>query len=90
MNKNPRQGRSENHIQYEIKLKGHLEQHWSEWFDNLVIRYDENDNTTLTGPVTDQNALHGLLKKIRDLGLSLISVNEVEGNQEKEGNQNNT
>ncbi len=63
---------------YEIKLKGHLDEHWSEWFDNLAITYDEQDNTILAGPVADQSALHGLLKKAHDLGLSLILVTRVE------------
>ena len=63
---------------YQIKVKGHLDEHWSEWFDDLTVTYDEHDDTLLTGPVTDQSALHGLLKKVGDLGLRLISVNPVE------------
>ena len=63
---------------YQIKIKGHLDEHWSDWFDDLTVTYDEHDDTLLTGPVTDQAALHGLLKKVRDLGLRLISVNPVE------------
>lgn len=68
---------------YEIRLKGHLDEQWSEWFDDLTITYDEDDDTILCGPVIDQAALHGLLRKVRDLGLSLISVNQVESNQER-------
>ena len=63
---------------YEIVLKGHLDEHWSEWFDDLAISYDEQDNTLLAGPVADQSALYGLLKKAHDLGLSLLSVTQVE------------
>ncbi len=63
---------------YEIRLKGHLEARWVEWFDGLAITLEENGNTLLSGPVADQAALHGLLKKVRDLGLTLLSVNSVE------------
>ena len=63
---------------YEIRLKGHLEARWVKWFGGLAITLDENGNTLLSGPVEDQAALHGLLKKVRDLGMPLISVNPVE------------
>ena len=63
---------------YEIRLKGHLEARWVKWFDGLTITLDENGNTLLSGPVADQAALHGLLKKVRDLGLTLLSVSSVE------------
>ncbi|MCB2160660.1 hypothetical protein KQH40_01080 [bacterium] len=62
---------------YEICLEGHLEARWANWFDGLVITSDEKGNTLLSGPVADQAALHGLLKKIRDLGIPLISINPV-------------
>jgi hypothetical protein len=62
--------------QYEIRIRGHLDDRWSEWFEGLTITLEEND-TLLTGPVVDQAALHGLLKKVRDLGLLLVSVNRV-------------
>jgi hypothetical protein len=65
-------------VTYQIKVQGHLDQYWSEWFDGLTVTYDEEDDTLLTGQVADQAALHGLLKKVRDLGLALISVNPVE------------
>ena len=65
-------------ITYEIKVQGHLDKYWSEWFDGLTVTYDEHDDTILSGPVADQSALHGLLKKVRDLTLPLISVNPVE------------
>ena len=63
---------------YQIRLKGHLGSQWSDWFDGLTITLEENGDTLLTGPVVDQAALYGLLKKIRDLGLPLLSVNPVE------------
>jgi len=63
---------------YEIRLKGHLDDRWAEWFEGLTITLEEDGDTLLTGPVIDQAALHGLLKKVRDLGLPLLSVNTVE------------
>jgi hypothetical protein len=69
---------------YEIRLKGHLDARWVKWFDGLAITLDENGNTLLSGPVADQAALHGLLKKVRDLGLPLLSINFIEPNS-KEG-----
>ncbi len=66
---------------YEIRLKGHLDDRWAEWFDDLTITLEEDGNTLFTGPVIDQAALHGLLKKVRDLGMPLVSVNQVEFNE---------
>ena len=68
---------------YEIRVKGHLTGRWSPWFDGLTITLDENGDTRLTGPVVDQAALHGLLRKVRDCGLPLISVNLIEPSQAK-------
>jgi hypothetical protein len=65
------------HQCYEIRLKGHLDDQWSEWFEGLTITLEEDGDTLLIGPVVDQAALHGLLKKVRDLGMSLVSVNFV-------------
>jgi hypothetical protein len=62
------------HRIYQIRLEGHLGQQWTDWFDGMTITQEENDDTSLTSPVVDQAALHGLLKKMRDLGLPLISV----------------
>ena len=66
---------------YEIRLQGQLEARWQAWFDGLSISLDEHGNTLLSGPLADQAALHGLLKKVRDLGLPLLSVNQVQINQ---------
>lgn len=68
---------------YEIRLEGRLKERWAKWFDGLVITSDEKGNTLLSGPVADQAALHGLLKKIRDLGIPLISLNTIESDSEE-------
>jgi len=71
---------------YQIRIKGHLGSQWADWFEGMTIRLEENGDTLLTGPVIDQAALHGLLKKIRDLGLPLISVCPQERGQTGEVN----
>lgn len=63
---------------YEIRLKGHIDVRWQEWFENVTISLEDNGETVLTATVIDQAALHGLLRKVRDLGLPLISVNRIE------------
>jgi hypothetical protein len=63
---------------YEIRLKGHLDDSWSNWFEGLTITLEADGDTLLTGPVVDQAALHGVLKKVRDLGLPLLSVCPLE------------
>jgi hypothetical protein len=71
---------------YEIRLKGQLNARWADWFDGMTITLDNNGDTLLSGPVVDQAALHGLLKKVRDVGLTLLSVNSVkpEGTEDPE------
>jgi hypothetical protein len=59
---------------YEIKIKGYLDQQWSEWLGDLEFAHDDKGNTLLSGPIADQAALHGILAQIRDLGLPLISL----------------
>jgi len=63
---------------YEIRVQGVLDSRWSAWFDGLRVTSDEPGQTTIAGPVTDQAALHGLLTKIRDLGLPLLSVRHLD------------
>ena len=63
---------------YEIRIKGHIEESWSSWFQGLGVRYEEDGNTVLHGYIVDQAALHGVLMRIRDLGLPLVSVNPIE------------
>jgi hypothetical protein len=63
---------------YEIRLEGHLDDRWADRFEGQTITLEENGNTLLTGRVVDQAALHGLLKRIRDLGMILVSVGPVE------------
>ncbi len=67
---------------YQIRIKGHLGQQWTDWFDGQTITLIENGDTLLAGPVVDQAALHGLLKKVRDLGMPLLSVNRVVPDQQ--------
>ena len=59
---------------YQIRVKGHLGQQWADWFEGVTISPEDNGETLLTGPVVDQAALHGLLKKVRDVGMPLLSV----------------
>ena len=66
---------------YQIRIKGHLGPQWSDWFGGLTITLEESGDTLLTGPVVDQAALYGLLRKVRDLSLPLISVKRVEPGQ---------
>jgi len=69
------------HPCYEIRLKGHLDDRWADWFEGLNITLEDNGDTLVTGQVVDQAALHGLLKKVRDLGMPLVSVSPVEPGQ---------
>jgi hypothetical protein len=67
---------------YQIRIKGQLDSQWTDWFEGLIITWEEDGDTLLTGPVVDQAALHGLLKKVRDLGIPLVSISPVEPGQE--------
>ena len=66
---------------YQITVKGHLDNRWADWFEGLTITLEDNGETLLTGPVVDQAALHGLLRKVRDLGMPLISVTRARPSQ---------
>ena len=67
---------------YQIRIKGHLGREWTDWFEGLTITLEDNGDTLLTGPVVDQAALHGLLRKVRDLGMPLVSVIDVQFNED--------
>jgi hypothetical protein len=69
---------------YQIRISGHLGPQWADWFDGMTITLEDNGDTLLTGIVVDQAALYGILKKVRDLGIGLLSVNRVESGQSKE------
>jgi hypothetical protein len=62
---------------YQIRIKGHLGRQWSDWFGGLNVTLEDSGDTILTGPMVDQSALHGLLKKVRDLGMPLLSVKQI-------------
>jgi hypothetical protein len=62
---------------YRIRLTGHLGREWTDWFEGLAITLEDNGDTLLTGPIVDQAALHGLLKKVRDLGMPLVSIKRI-------------
>ncbi len=66
---------------YQIRVRGHLGPRWADWFAGLTVTPEDNGDTLLTGPVVDQAALHGLLRRVRDLGLTLLSVVRLEPGQ---------
>jgi len=68
---------------YEIRLTGRLDAHWAAWFDGLTVSHESDGTTVLVGPIADQAALHGVLQRVRDLGLPLVSVTCVDANQTK-------
>jgi len=76
------------HINYEIKIKGRLDERWSEWFEGLAFTNESDGTTTLSGPLPDQTALHSILLKIRDMNLTLVSVTQSESNPEEEARAN--
>jgi hypothetical protein len=82
---NPRKDSDEPRV-YQIRIKGHLGLQWKDWFEGLTITLEDRGDTLLTGPVVDQAALYGLLKKVRDLGLPLLSVNRVEPDKTEPSN----
>jgi hypothetical protein len=73
MNRQPRAPAS-----YELRIEGHLDEHWSIWFDGMAVIREDDATTTLRGLVTDQAALHGLFAKVRDIGATLISVEVID------------
>ena len=66
---------------YEIRLTGHLDAHWADWFDGLAVSRETDGTTVISGRIADQAALHGVIQRVRDLGLPLVSVMRVEGTQ---------
>ena len=78
----PHQTDSNDPVIYEIKVEGQLGAQWTDWFGGLTITLHDNGDTLISGPVIDQAALYGLLKKVRDLGMRLISVNRVQTGQD--------
>lgn len=66
---------------YEIRLRGHLDAHWTAWFDGLTVTHANDGTTVVSGQVADQAALHGLLQRVRDLGLPLLSVVRLDGDR---------
>ena len=74
-------GRYDRPGRYEIRLKGHLDTRWAAWFDGLSLTHESDGTTTIRGPIIDQAALHGVLQKLRDLGLPLVSVTHVDPDQ---------
>jgi hypothetical protein len=71
-------GDRQNPGRYEIRVKGHLDNRWVAWFDGLTLTHEGDGTTLIHGPVADQAALHGLLQKVRDVGLPLVSVTQIE------------
>jgi hypothetical protein len=71
-------GQHQSPRRYEIRVRGHLESRWAAWFDGMTLTHDSDGTTTISGPVVDQAALHGLLRTLRDTGLPLVSLSPVE------------
>jgi hypothetical protein len=75
-------------VVYQIRIKGHLGVEWADWFGGLTITLDDDGDTLLTGPLIDQAELHGLLRKVRDLGMTLVSVNQVQSPETRHNRSN--
>src|SRR5258708_26771642 len=75
---------------YQIRIKGHLGREWTDWFEGLTLTLEDNGETLLTGPVVDQAALHGVLRKVRDLGMPLLSVFRVTPGEAEASDVNET
>ena len=73
---------------YQIRIRGHLDSQWAEWFEGLTITLRDDGDTLLTGPIADQAALHGTLKKVRDLGIALVSVNRIRTCEDRQHEEN--
>ena len=73
---------------YQVRVEGHLDAQWTDWFGGMTLALEENGQTLLTGPVTDQAALYGLLKKVRDLGMPLVSVNRADTDRGTDRDEN--
>ena len=71
-------GRHQDPGRYEIRVKGHLANRWAAWFDGMTLTHSSDGTTIISGPVADQAALHGLLQRVRDLGIPLVSVNRAD------------
>lgn len=74
----PRSGDCRRLPHYTIRVRGHLDERWADWFDGLALTLDTDGTTLLSGPLADQSALHGVFDKIRDLGLMILSVQSIE------------
>ncbi len=82
LNKHTPEQDADQRMVYQIRIKGQLDRRWADWFEGLAITLEDNGHTLLTGQVVDQAALHGLLRKVRDLGMPLISVIRLRPSQD--------
>jgi hypothetical protein len=78
---NSNKDQAESEMVYEIRVRGHMDRQWANWFNGMSITLEENGDTLLTGPVIDQAALHGLLRRIRDLGMPLLALTCIENDE---------
>jgi hypothetical protein len=81
-NRQARSGGQAEPARYEVRLQGHLDARWAAWFDGLSLKRESDGTTVIQGPIADQAALHGLLRKVNDLGLALISVTRIQASNE--------